>query len=88
MKIPSEFKFIQAIAVVLLAFTAVHAYADDGDSSECSALLNHEFKKLGEDERVNLCDAYAGKLILVGKYCKQMRFYASVRRLGSDLRPV
>ncbi|WP_370277657.1 glutathione peroxidase [Pontibacterium sp.] len=65
MKTPSEFKFIQAVAVVLLAFTAVHAYADDGDSPECSALLNHEFKKLGEDERVNLCDAYAGKLLLV-----------------------
>lgn len=65
MKIPSEFKLIQAIAVVLLAFTAVHAYADTHEPAACSALLNHEFKKLGEDERVNLCDAYAGKLILV-----------------------
>lgn len=64
-KIPSEFKFIQAIAVVLLAFTAVYAYASNKNAVQCFEMLNHEFKKLGEDERVNLYDAYVEKLVLV-----------------------
>ncbi len=30
-----------------------------------SALLDHDFRKLASDEQVNLCDAYAGKVVLV-----------------------
>ena len=31
----------------------------------CPALLNHEVRKLGSSETINLCDEYAGKVILV-----------------------
>lgn len=65
MKAPFQFKFVQAVAFVVLAFSALHAYANENTQTQCSSLLNHEFKKLGEDVRVNLCDAYAGKLVLV-----------------------
>ncbi|MCO4757646.1 MAG: glutathione peroxidase [Oceanospirillaceae bacterium] len=64
MKVPADLKIVQVIAVILLAFTALHAYASE-PRKLCSPLLNYEFKKLGQDERVNLCDAYQGKLILV-----------------------
>ena len=64
MKLSTDLKIVQVIAVIVLAFTALHAYAAD-TRSRCSPLLNYEFKKLGQDARVNLCDAYQGKLILV-----------------------
>ena len=64
MKLSTDLKIVQVIAVIVLAFTALHAYAGDTRSG-CSTLLNYEFKKLGQDARVNLCDAYQGKLILV-----------------------
>jgi len=47
------------IAAVMCAFGSVAA-ADD-----CPAALNFEFKKLASKERVNLCQAYQGKVVLV-----------------------
>lgn len=31
----------------------------------CSALLDHEFRRLASEETIRLCDAYAGKVLLV-----------------------
>lgn len=83
MKIPSEFKFIQAVVVILLAFTAVHAYADDLHASQCTNLLNHEFNTLGEDGRVSLCDAYAGKRALVANTTSKRAFTSQYEGLES-----
>ncbi|MBK1694673.1 glutathione peroxidase [Chromatium weissei] len=35
------------------------------ESQSCSALLDLEVRRLASDERVNLCQAYAGKVILI-----------------------
>lgn len=83
MKITFEFKFIRAIVVILLAFTAVHAYAADNKEAQCSELLNHEFKILGENERVNLCNAYAGKLVLVVNTASKCAFTPQYEGLES-----
>jgi len=34
-------------------------------SSECPAVLNYRFKRLGSEQYENLCDAYSGQLVLI-----------------------
>lgn len=46
--------------LMLLAVLPVSSWAQS-----CPDLLNHEFRRLGSEERVRLCDEYAGKVILV-----------------------
>lgn len=49
-------KILSAIALFCISF---NIYACE------STLLNHTFKTLASDEQVNLCEAYAGKVILI-----------------------
>lgn len=50
-----------AWVVALLVPNTVNAE----EQQTCASLLDYEFKVLGKDERVHLCEAYQGKLVLV-----------------------
>jgi glutathione peroxidase len=52
-------KSIAALAVAVAVCPALAAAA------ECSAFLDRDIRKLRSEERVNLCDAFAGKPLLI-----------------------
>ena len=59
-----------------------------GGAAACSALLDHEVRKLGEEETVSLCD-YQGQVIVVvntASRCGYTRQYASLEKLYSEHR--
>lgn len=51
-------KILVTMAIVL---TSIPSFAEQN----CPELLDHEMRRLGSSERVRLCDAYAGKVLLV-----------------------
>lgn len=54
--------------LVLLSFLVLSAplsAEEQGSRKDCGPLLNHDVKRLVSGETVNLCDAYAGKVVLV-----------------------
>jgi glutathione peroxidase len=51
-----KYLFILAASLV-----ATHSFA----GQKCPEVLDHEMRKLGSSERVKLCEAYAGKVLLV-----------------------
>jgi glutathione peroxidase len=40
-------------------------FGDQVMADQCPAFLNHDFKKLRSEQSVNLCEAYAGKPLLI-----------------------
>lgn len=58
-----------ALAVLMLLVVMISAnrpaYASDGSQKGCSPLLNIEKRYLDSEQAVRLCDAFAGKVILV-----------------------
>ena len=52
--------FLAAVFAVLIPLPK-QAMGDDA----CSGVLNHTVRTLGSDQSVNLCEAYAGKVVLV-----------------------
>jgi len=60
-------KFISSASLFTLWLTSgVLSPVFAGESTAaCSDLLDHEVRKLGSEQRVNLCEEYAGKVVLV-----------------------
>jgi glutathione peroxidase len=50
---------MKTVMTLLLAVTSSTALACESD------LLDHDFRKLASEEKVNLCDTYSGKVLLV-----------------------
>ncbi len=69
------------------ALTAVLFFASAPALACQSALLDHDFRKLASDEQVNLCDAYAGKVVLVvntASKCGNTPQYDGLEKLYSE----
>lgn len=54
-----------ALSTLLFIRPASADTAADRPDVECSALLNHKFKRLGQDQYETLCKTYKGRLLLV-----------------------
>lgn len=50
---------MKILSTIVLLIISLNSYACE------NALLNHTFKALASDERVNLCEAYQGRVILI-----------------------
>ena len=50
---------MKTVMTLLLAVTSSTALACESD------LLDHDFRKLASEEKINLCDTYSGKVLLV-----------------------
>ena len=53
---------LKSIAALLVGIAIWPALAAE---TECSAFLDHDIRKLRSEERVNLCDAFGGKPLLI-----------------------
>lgn len=61
------------------------AYSNSGQ--DCPALLQHTAQKLGSSEQINLCESYAGKVLLVVNTASKCAFtsqYAGLEKLYDD----
>ncbi len=57
-------KVLPAIATLLLPGISIPSFAEN-EKLSCGELLNYNFKPLGKNEPVNLCEQYSGKLIMI-----------------------
>jgi len=57
--------FVRMLFALVLATGLVSAVFAGEKAANCGDLLNHEVRMLGSEERVNLCEEYAGKVVLV-----------------------
>jgi glutathione peroxidase len=59
-------KYIAAILIVIAAILIVSvAPFARAEENQCSAYLSHEVRKLRSSERINLCDEFGGKPMLI-----------------------
>ncbi|MCV6588283.1 MAG: glutathione peroxidase [Marinobacterium sp.] len=57
---------VDAVAVAdVIAVTDATAATDDYKARRCPAVLDHRFRRLGEQRTEHLCHDYAGKLLLI-----------------------
>ena len=71
---------ILLVSILIAAFSGT-AFADQ---PVCSPLLNQEARKLRSSERINLCEAFAGKPLLVvntASHCGYTRQFAGLETL-------
>ena len=52
----------ELITVALALFAGGYAQAGEAD---CAAFLDYDVRKLRSEERINLCDAFAGRPLLI-----------------------
>jgi glutathione peroxidase len=58
-------------------------------AGQCPAFLNHEFKKLHSSERVNLCEAFPGKPLLLvntASHCGYTPQFAGLEAINQQYR--
>lgn len=55
----------RALITLGLVFGLQSAASADDAKAACGELLNHEVRTLGTENRVNLCEEYAGKVVLI-----------------------
>lgn len=54
-----------ALVAVVMAPQSPVAHAQSATAQSCPAFLNHEFRKLHSSEKLNICQAVAGKPVLI-----------------------
>ena len=77
---------MKLLASIVLAFTALSPAL----ASDCSPLLDVEYRRLAKDESVRLCDAYQGKVLLVVNTASKCGFtpqYEGLEALHERLSP-
>lgn len=75
--------------VAAFSLLAAAAFAAPGALAACTELLDHEVRPLGESEPVNLCEHYAGQVVLVVNTASRCGFtpqYEGLERLYRQYR--
>ena len=71
---------LKSIAALLVGIAIWPALAAE---TECSAFLDHDIRKLRSEERVNLCDAFGGKPLLIVNTASHCGFTPQFKGLES-----
>jgi glutathione peroxidase len=77
-------KSLQLLFILLISGVAMNASAN-----QCPETLDFEVRKLASDEKVRLCDAYSGKVVLIVNTASRCGFtgqYDGLEKLYADYR--
>jgi glutathione peroxidase len=78
------------IRILSIPFALALAFASNAAMASCSELLDRSFRPLADKTPVNLCDQYAGKVLLVvntASKCGYTPQYEGLEKLHEDLAP-